>query len=42
LLTLVALLFVATINIGANLAAMGAGAQLSTGAPALPFTIGLP
>jgi NRAMP (natural resistance-associated macrophage protein)-like metal ion transporter len=40
-LTLVALLFVAnTINIGANLAAMGAAAQLSTGAPALPFTIG--
>ena len=29
-----------TINIGANLAAMGAAAQLSTGAPALPFTIG--
>ncbi|CAH2402118.1 hypothetical protein MES4922_30492 [Mesorhizobium ventifaucium] len=40
-LTLVALLFVAnTINIGANLAAMGAAAQLSTGTPALPFTIG--
>lgn len=40
-LILVALLFLAnTINIGANLAAMGAAAQLSTGAPALPFTIG--
>ncbi|WP_051069078.1 Nramp family divalent metal transporter [Mesorhizobium metallidurans] len=40
-LGLVALLFVAnTINIGANLAAMGAATQLSTGAPALPFTIG--
>ncbi|CAH2408126.1 hypothetical protein MES5069_650062 [Mesorhizobium escarrei] len=40
-LRLVALLFVAnTINIGANLAAMGAAAQLSTGTPALPFTIG--
>jgi NRAMP (natural resistance-associated macrophage protein)-like metal ion transporter len=40
-LILVALLFVAnTINIGANLAAIGAAAQLSTGAPALPFTIG--
>jgi NRAMP (natural resistance-associated macrophage protein)-like metal ion transporter len=40
-LGLVGLLFLAnTINIGANLAAMGAAAQLSTGAPALPFTIG--
>lgn len=40
-LILVGLLFVAnTINIGANLAAMGEAAQLSTGAPALPFTIG--
>ncbi|RWC69569.1 MAG: divalent metal cation transporter [Mesorhizobium sp.] len=40
-LGVVGLLFLAnTINIGANLAAMGAAAQLSTGAPALPFTIG--
>jgi NRAMP (natural resistance-associated macrophage protein)-like metal ion transporter len=41
-LCLVALLFIAnTINIGANLAAMGAAAELATGAPSLPFTIGL-
>ncbi len=40
-LGLVGLLFLAnTIDIGANLAAMGAAAQLSTDLPALPFTIG--
>lgn len=39
-LLLVFLLFVAnTINIGANLAAMGAAAQLVVGGPAIPFTI---
>lgn len=39
-LLLVVLLFTAnTINIGANLAAMGAAAQLVVGGPAFPFTI---
>lgn len=37
---LVGLLFIAnTINIGANLAAMGAAAELGTGIPALPVTV---
>ena len=39
-LLLVGLLFVAnTINIGANLAAMGASAELATGLPGMPVTI---
>ncbi|WP_420028851.1 divalent metal cation transporter [Metarhizobium album] len=38
---LVRLLFIANcINIGANLAAMGASVELATGIPSLPITIG--